>query len=445
VSLDYLTFDELADLATAQLRNEIPTLDPTIPNSWAKAFVVSMAALAHSNNLQIRDLENQLFPQTATDEFLDRWPEYEGVSRNPATGGRGNVTITGTSGETVPALELYSAANGLTYESQEVGTIAETTLNVSSLTRSGTTTSVVFTESHGLASNNTVTIAGADQTDYNGDQTITVLSETEFTYEVLGSPVTPATGTITSTSTYATVLFECTTQGSDTNLDPAATLTIVTPITNVDDEATVGAGGLTGGADIEDDESARSRLFLSRSSRAGVFTADQIKLAAFSINGNTRVFVVSPESPPVSGGPVPGQVFIYFLRDNDSNPLPSSTLIDETKAVIISDGAMPAHTAEQDVVVQAPVPITTNYIFTAITPDTATMREAIEAQINAFYQDTVQLGEDILKNSYLGAISNTYDSQTGDTLQAFSLAFPSSDITVGLGQIGFPGTVSFAI
>ena len=441
--LDYPTFDELVETARASLRNEIPTIDPTISNSWARAFVDSLAALAHSNNLQIRDLEKQLFPQTATDEYLDRWLDYEGLARNTAEGGRGNVTIPGVAGSVVPAYTLYTGTNGLIYESQAVATIALTELSVDTLTRSGTTVFVTFTASHLLATGNSVTIAGAEQTTYNGTFSIIVISETEFTYTVEGSPVTPGSGTITATSTYATVVFECTTTGIDTDLDSGAILTIDTSISGVDDESIVSASGLTGGADIEDDDSARERLFLSRSNRPGVFTADQIKLVVLSISGNTRVFVLTPQDP-VGGGPEPGQVFIYFLRDNDTNPLPNSTLIAETKQAVIDFGKMPAHTDEADVLVAAPTPVYTDYTFASISPDTSTMQTAIEDQIAAFYQDSVYIGQDISESSYTGAIANTYDTVNGKRLASFSLTLPSGDITIASGEIGFPGIVSFS-
>ena len=441
--LDYPTYEELVDIARASIANNIPGVDPTIENSWARTFVDSCAALAHSNNLQVRDLEIQLFPQTATGEFLDRWLEYEGLERNPARGGRGSITITGINGTVIPVSTIYTGSNSLLYETQSVATIIDTTLAVLSITRVGTTAITTFTSNHGLASGNTVTISGAVQSEYNGAVEITVISDTVFTYTVAGSPATPATGTILADATYASVTVECTTTGDETNLDSGAVLVTQTPIIGADDQATVGSGGVTGGSDIEGDESARSRLLLSRSSRSGVFTADQIRLAALGITGNTRVFVIEPELPVVAGRPVAGQVYIYFLRDNDTNPIPSSTLIAETKQAIIDDGAKPGHTIDDDVVVQAPTPVLTDYTFTSITPDTPTMRTAIEDQLGAFYQDSVQFEQDITEASYLGAIQNTQDVQTGDVLTSFSLSAPTGDITISIGEIGFLGNVSF--
>ena len=69
---------------------------------------------------------------------------------------------------------------------------------VSSITRSSTTATVTTSIDHGYAVGDSVVVAGAVQTDYNGTFVITTVpSDTTFTYEVANSPTTPATGTIT--------------------------------------------------------------------------------------------------------------------------------------------------------------------------------------------------------------------------------------------------------
>lgn len=67
---------------------------------------------------------------------------------------------------------------------------------VSSITRSGGTATVTTGAAHGYTTGDLVNIRGAVQTDYNGDYEITVTGGTTFTYTVVGSPATPATGTI---------------------------------------------------------------------------------------------------------------------------------------------------------------------------------------------------------------------------------------------------------
>jgi len=67
------------------------------------------------------------------------------------------------------------------------------------IARSGSTATVTHT-SHGLVDDMYVLIEGAVQNQYNGIKKITVTTVNAYTFSVSGSPDTPATGTITSTS-----------------------------------------------------------------------------------------------------------------------------------------------------------------------------------------------------------------------------------------------------
>lgn len=67
---------------------------------------------------------------------------------------------------------------------------------VTSINRSSNTATVVTSTAHGMVTGNTVVIADAVETDYNGEYTITVTDTTTFTYTVSNTPSTPATGTI---------------------------------------------------------------------------------------------------------------------------------------------------------------------------------------------------------------------------------------------------------
>lgn len=69
--------------------------------------------------------------------------------------------------------------------------------SVTSITRSGNTATVTRT-GHGFVSGQFVLHAGADQTEYNVEEVVTVIDANTYTYPVSGTPATPATGTITS-------------------------------------------------------------------------------------------------------------------------------------------------------------------------------------------------------------------------------------------------------
>lgn len=73
------------------------------------------------------------------------------------------------------------------------------TLNTSTVTiaRSSAVATVAET-AHGRSVGDVVQIAGANETDYNGNQTITGTTTDAWTFHVLNTPATPATGTITA-------------------------------------------------------------------------------------------------------------------------------------------------------------------------------------------------------------------------------------------------------
>lgn len=77
---------------------------------------------------------------------------------------------------------------------------ADTPLSVTSMTRSGTTVTVVTSTAHGRSDGDPVLFAGAGQSDYNGRFNVAVISSTSLSFQVDSSQATTATGTITATT-----------------------------------------------------------------------------------------------------------------------------------------------------------------------------------------------------------------------------------------------------
>lgn len=65
-----------------------------------------------------------------------------------------------------------------------------------SITRIGATATATLPSATNWQTGSSVTISGATQTEYNGTFVITVVDSTHITFEVTGTPATPATGTI---------------------------------------------------------------------------------------------------------------------------------------------------------------------------------------------------------------------------------------------------------
>lgn len=432
--IDFATLQEIVDRIRTDISVNLPETDPTIFGSFLRALADSLGNRSFDIGIEQQQLLSEMFPQTATGEFLERWAEYEDISRIAATFASGNVTFTGTVSSVIPDATSLQTADGKLYTTQAELTLSSQVISVTSLTRSGTTATATTASDHLMGSGQEVTIAGANETEYNGTFTITVIAADQFEYTVSGAPATPATGTITASFDGGSVEVESDDTGLDKNQDSGAQLSLVTPISGVDTTGWVQFTGLIGGTDAETDASLLARTLQSRGNPVANFNVAAIEKQAFGVAGVTRV-KVKRITPSV------GEVTILFVRDDDDNIIPSAGEVAEVKAAIVE--ILPATSDEADVIVTAPTPVTTNYTFSSITPDTTTMRAAIEANLAAFYQDEVTFETTITEDKYRAAISNTIDPDTGDTLTAFTLTTPSADITVTTDEIGVLGTVSF--
>ena len=79
----------------------------------------------------------------------------------------------------------------------------------------------------------------------------------------------------------------------------------------------------------------------------------------------------------------------------------------------------------------------------SLNPNTPTMQSAVIAQLTAFFEDTIDFEETVTEASYLGAIQNTQDLETGDLMGTFSLSDPTGDIVTPAGGIAVLGDVTF--
>lgn len=88
-------------------------------------------------------------------------------------------------------------ANSIEYVEMTGMAPAAGAVALSSLTQTTGTATATTASAHGLRDGMLVRIAGANQTEYNGDHYITVASSTTFTFSVGSGATSPATGTVT--------------------------------------------------------------------------------------------------------------------------------------------------------------------------------------------------------------------------------------------------------
>lgn len=432
------TATEVDQRMKVDVARELPNANPFLKNSWLGALVTSLANRVFDFYYALRQAEKEAIPDTAVLN-LEQWAAIWNVLRTAATPAVGNMVVTGTAGGSIVTganATTWVSSAGMRYAATSAGTIVLQSLAVASITRVGTVATLTTVSDHLIASNVLISVTGANQSDYNvTDLACTVTGAKTLEFAVSGSPATPATGTILLGFTSVSIPVQSLDFGEEENQLFDTELVLVSPITDVDDNASVDYGALGGGTDQETDVSLRARMLEKIQDPIAHFNAAEIRAVAKAIAGVTRVFVEEIT-------PLVGQVTIYFMRDNDDDPIPDASEVAEVKAAI--DGIMPGNTDTVDVIVAAPTEVSTDFTFSAIDPPTATMKTAIENSLRQFFAERTDVGVTIVEEAYNAAIFNTVDLVTGAELVSFTLSTPGADITIASGEIGTLGNVAFS-
>ncbi len=429
------TASEIDQRAKVDVKRELPDSNPFLKNSFIGSLITANSNRIFDVYFALSQAQLESLPNTAV-ITLEFWAAIWGITRIPATVAGHQIAMGGTATGIIPLNTFYVSSDGNIYVSTAAGTIVTQSLAISSITRVGNVATLTTVNDHLLGSNILITVTGAVETEYNVSAVqCTITGVDTLEYAVSGTPSTPATGTILLGFDSVLVPIQSTDFGSDQTLLADAVLTLQSPITNVDDENNISFNGIVDGTDQESNESLRDRLLERIQNPIAHFNSAELISVAKSIAGVTRVFV-EEITPDV------GQVTVYFMRDNDlTTTIPNASEVAVVKAVL--DAIRPANTDTADLIVAAPTPITTNFDFSAISPDTATMKTAITNSLTQFFAERTEPGINVVEEAYNAAIFNTVDTVTGEELDSFSLTTPSGDITVSSGEIVILGAVTF--
>jgi len=224
----------------------------------------------------------------------------------------------------------------------------------------------------------------------------------------------------------ATITLEADVAGADGNQSIGATLSLVSPVAGIDSDGTVSGTGITGGTDEEDNDALQARVLLRlQSPPKGGGPNDYVQWA-LEVAGVTRVW-------EIANGDGAGTVVVYFVRDNDSPIIPDSGEVTtaqnylDTKAPITADVNVYAPTA-------SPIAVT----FTSLTPNTAAVQAAIEAELEALF---LRAADPIGSTIPLSQINEAISIATGETDHVISAQ--AADITPSVGQLPTVGTSTF--
>jgi uncharacterized phage protein gp47/JayE len=136
-----------------------------------------MAGLAHLLFGFLKYVEQEAFPDTATEDNLDRWAGIYNVLRKEATFAEFTCTVTGTAGVVIPAGRVYRRSDGKEYTVVSVLTLPGTINLVASIAGAASEVQVadvisILSPIAGLNSNATVSVVITEPEDTEGDASL---------------------------------------------------------------------------------------------------------------------------------------------------------------------------------------------------------------------------------------------------------------------------------
>lgn len=233
-----------------------------------------------------------------------------------------------------------------------------------------------------VAAGGTVTFTGVNGTAIPAGTVLQRSDGTQFT--------TNAPGVIASGS--AAIAVTASDPGTDGETAAGSVLVMSAPIAGVASSATVAAGGLSGGSDVESDAALRARLLLRirRPPQGG--SRSDYENWTLEVPGVTRVWV-----RPLYLGL--GTVGILFVRDDDPSIIPDVGEVATVAAYLEERRPVTA-----ELYVLAPTPVALAFTI-ELTPDTADVRAAVIAELTDVLRREAEPGGTILRSHLTEAIS----------------------------------------
>ena len=216
---------------------------------------------------------------------------------------------------------------------------------------------------------------------------------------------------------------EAVTGGAAGNSEEGMTLTLISPISGVMSTAT--ASELTGGVDVEDDESLRERLLYRQKNPPKAGTKADYVAWAKEVSGVTRAWCTSHEMGI-------GSVTVRFMTDGlTTNGIPDATMIARVKEKIEEN--MPVTT---QLYVVAPTAKALDMTID-ITPDEEDIRSQVSSAIESLILTEAEPGGSILLTSLERAVASVSE------VKSFRIVSPTDDVSTSTGEIFVPGTITW--
>lgn len=429
---------EITDRMKNDVRAELgKNSNPFLRNSALGSLIFGMAGRIFDFFSQLKFLLLNMFPDTATGDFLVRWGSYVKIGRLAASIATGKMSIEGTDSlprPSIPDSTPFQSNTQAQYISIGDALVIPQITVILSLIRSGSVVTAKTNEIHALAPSMTVLIKGALEIEYNGSFEITgVPASDEFTYEITTAPPSPATGSIEASSTFADITVESVDFGTVANLDVGAVLSLINPIAGVNNSGNVQFEGIAGGEDIENDELFRERILERYQNPVSFFNVAEIQQKVKTLSGVTRVIVQEIT-------PVPGAITVFFLKDNDPSIIPTAVERELAKEKILE--IKPAHVDPNDIHVPPLAVQPILFAFADLVPNTASLQAAITANLRQLFRGGNNIGENMEEFVYRCVIADSFDN-AGIKVKSFSLSSPIGTIIVPADSIAIFDDATF--
>lgn len=378
---DRPTLTQLKDQVAADISSNLPGDDGQLRFSNERVIGDACAGLAHGHYGFLDWIALQAVPFTTTDEFLEGWAALKNVTRKTATAAKSpGFLLSGTSGTDIPAGTLLVRGDGYEYTTDADGVIG---------------------------SNGSVTVA-----------ITAVLPPID--------PVNNPTG-----------------GGAAGNANTGTILTLGTAIPGVQSNGTVTVA-ITGGADIETDDSLRTRMLQQYQNTPQGGAKSDYETWALAVAGVTRAWC----NPNGFGT---GTVVVYIMLDDAEsahNGFPQGTngvAAKETRGVsatgdqlTVANAIFPLQPVTALVSVVAPVANPINFTIAGISSASATTKSAIASAISGVLEQYGDPRDGTIDLSYIESAIAAIAGTTGFVIQS-----PTGNITGTMGQLPTLGTVTY--
>lgn len=217
--------------------------------------------------------------------------------------------------------------------------------------------------------------------------------------------------------------------GQGGNAAASTALNLDSPIAGVNAPATVTAGALTGGADIEDDDSLRARVIARIQQTPHGGARHDYVTWALEVPGVTRAWCYPQEMGD-------GTVTVRFVRDDDAVAIPDAGEVAAVQAYI--EVLAPVG---MELFVVAPVALPTAFQV-SLMPATASVKAAVEASLrDLLLREAEPEGGDGNGVILLSHIREAISLAAGETDHA--LVAPVADVTPTVGQMATFGSITW--